>query len=84
MADDTNPRDQIPRRQFLKGAGAAGTAVAAVMTPVAVTQAEAQSARPAAGPAQHAPETWLTARRSSETIWPSLRTLGCRRIRTGS
>jgi gluconate 2-dehydrogenase gamma chain len=60
MADDTNPRDQIPRRQFLKGAGAAGTAVAAVMTPVAVTQAEAQSARPAAGPAQHAPETWLT------------------------
>ena len=57
MADDTNPRDQIPRRQFLKGAGAACTAVAAVMTPVAVTQAEAQSARPAAGPAQHAPET---------------------------
>ena len=55
MADDTNPRDQIPRRQFLKGAGAAGTAVAAVLTPVAVTRAEAQPAPPAA-----APETWLT------------------------
>ena len=60
MADDTNPRDQIPRRQFLKGAGAAGTAVAAVMTPVAVTQAEAQPAPPAAAPAQVEPETWLT------------------------
>jgi gluconate 2-dehydrogenase gamma chain len=64
MADDTNPRDQIPRRQFLKGAGAAGTAVAAVMTPVAVTQvaviqAEAQP-QPAAAPAQAVPETWLT------------------------
>jgi gluconate 2-dehydrogenase gamma chain len=62
--DDTKPRDQIPRRQFLKGAGAAGTAVAAVMTPVAVTQvtvtdAKAQS-QPAAAPAPHVPETWLT------------------------
>lgn len=60
MADDTNPRDQIPRRQFLKGAGAAGTAVAAVMTPVAVIQAEAQRAPPAAASAPAAPETWLT------------------------
>jgi gluconate 2-dehydrogenase gamma chain len=59
--DDTNPRDQIPRRQFLKGAGAAGTAVAAVMTPVAVTQAAAQPApAAAAAPAPHMPETWLT------------------------
>jgi gluconate 2-dehydrogenase gamma chain len=65
MADDTNPRDQIPRRQFLKGAGAAGTAVAAVMTPVAVTQvgvtkAEAQPTPPAAASAEAAPEIWLT------------------------
>ena len=61
MADDTNPRDQIPRRQFLKGAGAAGTAVAAVMTPVvAASRAEAQPAPPAAAPAPHVPETWLT------------------------
>ena len=58
--DDTTSRDQIPRRQFLKGAGAAGTAVAAVMTPAAVTQATAQPAPPAAAPASHAPETWLT------------------------
>jgi gluconate 2-dehydrogenase gamma chain len=60
MADDTNSRDQIPRREFLKGAGAAGTAVAAVMTPVAVTQAEAQSVPPPAEPSHAAPETWLT------------------------
>src|SRR5471030_1926744 len=60
MSDGTDPRDQIPRRQFLKGAGAAGTAVAAVMTPVAVTQAAAQPAPPAAAPAHAAPETWLT------------------------
>jgi gluconate 2-dehydrogenase gamma chain len=58
MADDTNPRDQIPRRQFLKGAGAAGTAVAAVMTPVAVSSAQPQPA--AAVPAPAVPETWLT------------------------
>jgi gluconate 2-dehydrogenase gamma chain len=59
--DDTTSRDQIPRRQFLKGAGAAGTAVAAVMTPVAVTQATAQPApAAAAAPAPHVPETWLT------------------------
>jgi gluconate 2-dehydrogenase gamma chain len=59
MADDT-----IPRRQFLKGAGAAGTAVAAVMTPAAMPAAEAQQ-QPAASPtpAQQtspAPEIWLT------------------------
>src|SRR3954470_19373507 len=58
--DDTNPRDQIPRRQFLKGAGAAGTAVAAVMTPVAVTHTQAQPQPAAAAPAAAAPETWLT------------------------
>jgi gluconate 2-dehydrogenase gamma chain len=60
MADDTNPRDQIPRRQFLKGAGAAGTAVAAVMTPVAVSHTQAQPQPAAAVPASTAPETWLT------------------------
>jgi len=60
MADDTNPRDQIPRRQFLKGAGAAGTAVAAVMTPVAVTSTQARPQPVAAVPASAAPETWLT------------------------
>jgi gluconate 2-dehydrogenase gamma chain len=60
MADDTTPRDQIPRRQFLKGAGAAGTAVAAVLTPPAAKEANAQAQAPAAQPANHAPETWLT------------------------
>ena len=58
MADNTNPRDQIPRRQFLKGAGAAGTAVAAVMTPVAVSNAQPQPQPVAAALAP--PETWLT------------------------
>ena len=60
MADDTNPRDQIPRRQFLKGAGAAGTAVATVLAPPATNEANAQAQAPAAQPANHAPETWLT------------------------
>jgi gluconate 2-dehydrogenase gamma chain len=60
MAQDDNPRDQIPRRQFLKGAGAAGTAVAAVLTPAAVTTAEAQSQPTAPAAAAHAPDTWLT------------------------
>jgi gluconate 2-dehydrogenase gamma chain len=60
MADDTNPRDQILRRQFLKGAGAAGTAVAAVMTPVAMNSAQAQPQPVAAAPAPVAPEAWLT------------------------
>jgi gluconate 2-dehydrogenase gamma chain len=46
MADDTtNP---IPRRVFLKGAGAAGTAVAAVLAPTAVSSAEAQTPAPPA------------------------------------
>ena len=58
MADDTNPRDQILRRQFLKGAGAAGTAVAAVMTPVAVSNAQPPPQPVAAALAP--PETWLT------------------------
>src|SRR5689334_4707803 len=62
MADDTTPRDQIPRRQFLKGAGAAGTAAAAVLTPVAANEAaaQAQAHTPAAQAANHAPEVWLT------------------------
>jgi gluconate 2-dehydrogenase gamma chain len=52
--------EAIPRRQFLKGAAVAGTAVATAMTPVA----EAQSAPPAhpAAPASSAsadPEAWL-------------------------
>jgi gluconate 2-dehydrogenase gamma chain len=55
MADE-----QIPRRQFLKGAGAAGTAVAAVMTPAAVTRTDAQPQPVAAPPPQAVPETWLT------------------------
>jgi gluconate 2-dehydrogenase gamma chain len=55
MADD-----QIPRRQFLKGAGAAGTAVAAVMTPAAAHRAEAQPHPVAAAPPPAAPEIWLT------------------------
>jgi len=56
-------RTPIPRRDFLKGAGAAGTAVAATVaagaaaTPVAAQQQPAAAA-PAA--ASHAPETWLT------------------------
>jgi gluconate 2-dehydrogenase gamma chain len=58
MADD--PRDQIPRRQFLKGAGAAGTAVAAVLTPPAANEANAQAQAPAAQAASQPPETWLT------------------------
>ncbi len=46
MAEDAS----IPRRQFLKGAGAAGTAVAAVLSQT--PQAEAQNApKPAAAPA---------------------------------
>ncbi|MBX9847622.1 MAG: gluconate 2-dehydrogenase subunit 3 family protein [Xanthobacteraceae bacterium] len=51
----------IPRREFLKGAGAAGTAVAATLAPAAATPAAAQ-AQPATQPASasHPPETWLT------------------------
>jgi len=58
MADDT-----IPRRQFLKSAGAAGTAVAAVLAPAAVTpaQAQAQAAQlaPATTAASNEPEPLL-------------------------
>jgi gluconate 2-dehydrogenase gamma chain len=55
MADD-----KIPRRDFLKGAGAASTAVAAALAPAALaTTAEAQPA-PAAAPAAAAPDVWLT------------------------
>jgi gluconate 2-dehydrogenase gamma chain len=54
MADDP-----IPRRQFLKGAGAAGTAVAAVLAPATIPAAEAQP-QPAAAAPTSAPDTWLT------------------------
>ncbi len=57
MSDDN--RTPIPRRDFLKGAGAAGTAVAATLAPVAATAPAVAQQQPAA-PAQHAPETWLT------------------------
>jgi gluconate 2-dehydrogenase gamma chain len=57
--DNTNP---IPRRDFLKGAGAAGTAVAATLAPVAAATPAAAQAQPAAqaAAAAHVPETWLT------------------------
>src|SRR6185437_1291095 len=57
MADET-----IPRRQFLKGAGAAGTAVAAVLGPAAapIAEAQPQPAAAASGAASNAPEIWLT------------------------
>ena len=57
--DNTNP---IPRRDFLKGAGAAGTAVAATLAPVAAATPAAAQAQPAAqaAAAPHVPETWLT------------------------
>jgi gluconate 2-dehydrogenase gamma chain len=60
MSSNDN-RTPIPRRDFLKGAGAAGTAVAATLAPVAATPAVAQQhSEPAPAPAQHAPDTWLT------------------------
>src|SRR5579883_3663180 len=43
-----NLRDTIARRSFLKGAGAAGTAVAAALTGEPPTPAEAQSTSPSA------------------------------------
>jgi gluconate 2-dehydrogenase gamma chain len=57
--DNTTP---IPRRDFLKGAGAAGTAVAATLAPVAAATSAAAQQRPATPPAaaQHTPDTWLT------------------------
>ena len=56
MADD-----KIPRREFLKGAGAAGTAVAAGSAAAALSVASppAQAAAPAAA-VQPEPETWQT------------------------
>jgi len=59
MASDDN-RTPIPRRDFLKGAGVAGTAVAAALAPAAVVTSAAAQPQPAAAPAQHTPETWLT------------------------
>lgn len=57
--------DAIPRRRFLVGAGAAGTAVAAALAPTLAQQAEAQTPpppqAPAAAPAANAePDTLLT------------------------
>jgi len=57
--------DAIPRRHFLVGAGAAGTAVAAALTPTLPQSADAQAAPPqgtAISPpsAVAEPETWLT------------------------
>jgi gluconate 2-dehydrogenase gamma chain len=59
MASDDN-QTPIPRRDFLKGAGAAGTAVAATLAPIAATAPAAAQQQPAPAPAQHTPETWLT------------------------
>ena len=55
-------RTPIPRRDFLKGAGAAGTAVAATVAAGAAATPAAAQQQPAAAPAvaQHTPETWLT------------------------
>jgi gluconate 2-dehydrogenase gamma chain len=60
MSSDHN-RTPIPRRDFLKGAGAAGTAVAATVAAGAAVPAIAQQ-QPAAAPtpSQHTPDTWLT------------------------
>ena len=46
MSDDS-PHDSIPRRSFLKGAGAAGTAVATALSGALPAPAQAQSAPPA-------------------------------------
>lgn len=62
MSSNDN-RTPIPRRDFLKGAGAAGTAVAAtVAAGAAPTPAMAQQQPVAAAPAAaaHTPDTWLT------------------------
>jgi gluconate 2-dehydrogenase gamma chain len=66
MPSDDNPSDDnrkpILRRDFLKRAGAAGTAVAATLAPVAAVAPAAAQQQPATPPAaaQHAPDTWLT------------------------
>ena len=59
MASDDN-RTPILRRDFLKGASAAGTAVAATLAPIAAATPAAAQQQPAPAAAQHAPETWLT------------------------
>ena len=59
MSSDDN-QTPIPRRDFLKGAGAAGTAVAATLAPVATAAPAAAQPQPAAAQAQHVPDTWLT------------------------
>jgi len=59
MSSDDN-QTPIPRRDFLKGAGAAGTAVAATLAPVATATPAAAQPQPAAAQAQHVPDTWLT------------------------
>jgi gluconate 2-dehydrogenase gamma chain len=51
---------RIPRREFLKGAGVAGTAVAAAIAPVVATTAKAQGQPAAAITAAAPPEPWLT------------------------
>jgi gluconate 2-dehydrogenase gamma chain len=56
--------DAIPRRHFLVGAGAAGTAIAAALTPTLPQSADAQAtanvAAPSAPVAAAEPEAWLT------------------------
>ena len=65
MSSDKSSNDNrtpIPRRDFLKGAGAAGTAVAAAVAAGAAATPAAAQQQPAAPPAaaQHIPDTWLT------------------------
>ena len=60
MSDDST-RDTIPRRDFLKGAGLAGTAVATALSGNHATPAEAQTqAKDAGAPATAAPEGLIT------------------------
>src|SRR6266700_4422742 len=57
------PDNRIPRRSFLQGAGAAGTAVASALSGVLTAAAEAQTTAPASDAAprpQAAPEPFLT------------------------
>ena len=54
------PKDTIPRRGFLAGAGAAGASVAALATAVSATPAIAAPAQTDGGAAQAgSPDTWL-------------------------
>jgi gluconate 2-dehydrogenase gamma chain len=60
---DNDTHDSIPRRSFLKGAGAAGTAVATALSGTLAAPALAQNAPPAPAaspPSPAAPETLLT------------------------